>query len=53
MNYDLNKFDHISIDPSSTMLIVGSRRSGKTTYAKYLVSQINKFYNYIIVFTKY
>jgi hypothetical protein len=40
-----------SIDPSSTILIVGSRRAGKTTYGKYLLSKIKEFYGLVIVFT--
>lgn len=39
------------IDPSSSILVVGSRRSGKTTYSKYLVDRIKHLYSLIIVFT--
>lgn len=51
---DLKKFntkEKLTIDPASTILICGSRRSGKTTYAKYLVNYIQVLYSLIIVFT--
>ena len=49
INFD--KKEKILIDPSSSILVVGSRRSGKTQYSKYLVDQIKDLYSLIILFT--
>ena len=46
-----NDKEKLLIDPSSSILVVGSRRSGKTTYSKYLVEKIKHLYSLIIVFT--
>lgn len=54
MIYNLHRFDKDEkkhIDPASTILIVGSRRSGKTYYAKYLVKKIKKKYSLIVLFS--
>ena len=51
---ELKKFnlkEKLSIDPASTILIVGSRRTGKTFYSKYLVNAIKPLYSLIIVFS--
>ena len=51
---ELNRFnlkEKLSIDPASTILIVGSRRTGKTFYSKYLVNAIKPLYSLIIVIT--
>ena len=43
--------EKLSSDPASTILIVGSRRTGKTFYGVYLVNAIKPLYSLIIVFT--
>lgn len=46
-----NLKEKLGIDPASTILIVGSRRTGKTFYSKYLVNAIKPLYSLIIVIT--
>jgi hypothetical protein len=53
-NLVLRRFDKKqkkSMDPASSILVVGSRRAGKTYYSKYLVKKIKKKYSLIILFT--
>lgn len=45
------KFDHKKIPPDALILIIGRRRYGKTTYARYLFSEMWPLYSSVYVFT--
>ena len=47
----LKKFEPKSIDPFSTIMLVGARRSGKSYYMKHLVQKLKSKYSLIVVFT--
>ncbi len=44
VDYQLEEFDYDKVEPDSSILVIGKRRYGKSTWARYLLSKIWKFY---------